>query len=198
MLFPFFCILLVTCHCYKMWLTCLCYFLSLQELHNYLSISTSTSVIVDRSCDEDYLRIDFNIRYAPLQSIEILHWLVLKEKFDCSISIILSSVYYVRTTCVDFVSYVGLLANSGWFVVMQSSSFILWVCICGREWCTGNCKFNIFLVECRFWSAPNLGIGIFWGDSLHCFGLSAYVFCCLSGSWLLMTVVYLICRTGWT
>jgi len=33
-----------------------------QELSNYLTVSTSTSVIVDKSSDHDYLRIDFNIR----------------------------------------------------------------------------------------------------------------------------------------
>lgn len=35
----------------------------LQELNNYLSVSTSTSVIVDKSSDGDFLRIDFNIRW---------------------------------------------------------------------------------------------------------------------------------------
>lgn len=34
----------------------------LQELNDYLSVSTSTSVIVDKSSDGDFLRIDFNIR----------------------------------------------------------------------------------------------------------------------------------------
>lgn len=34
-----------------------------QELNNYLAVSTSTSIIVDRSADGDFLRIDFNIRY---------------------------------------------------------------------------------------------------------------------------------------
>lgn len=38
----------------------------LQELNNYLAVSTSTSVIVDRSADGDFLRIDFNIRYIIL------------------------------------------------------------------------------------------------------------------------------------
>lgn len=37
--------------------------LFLQELNNYLTVSTSTSVIVDKSSDGDFLRIDFNIRY---------------------------------------------------------------------------------------------------------------------------------------
>lgn len=41
-------------------------FLFGMELHNYLSISTSTSVIVDRSSDGDYLRIDFNISFPAL------------------------------------------------------------------------------------------------------------------------------------
>ncbi|KAL4554049.1 hypothetical protein LXL04_037494 [Taraxacum kok-saghyz] len=41
-------------------------FLFGMELHNYLSISTSTSVIVDRSSDADYLRIDFNISFPAL------------------------------------------------------------------------------------------------------------------------------------
>lgn len=35
----------------------------LQELNNYLSVSTMTSVVVDRSRDGEYLRIDFNLRY---------------------------------------------------------------------------------------------------------------------------------------
>lgn len=34
----------------------------LQELNNYLSVSTSTSVIIDKSSDGDFLRIDFNTR----------------------------------------------------------------------------------------------------------------------------------------
>ncbi|CAI9295218.1 unnamed protein product [Lactuca saligna] len=41
-------------------------FLFGMELHNYLSISTSTSVIVDRSSDKDYLRIDFNLSFPAL------------------------------------------------------------------------------------------------------------------------------------
>ncbi|KAI3709425.1 hypothetical protein L2E82_39187 [Cichorium intybus] len=41
-------------------------FLFGMELHNYLSISTSTYVIVDRSSDGDYLRIDFNISFPAL------------------------------------------------------------------------------------------------------------------------------------
>lgn len=41
-------------------------FLFGMELHNYLAVSTSTSVIVDRSSDEDYLRIDFNISLPAL------------------------------------------------------------------------------------------------------------------------------------
>ncbi|KAJ9562614.1 hypothetical protein OSB04_007774 [Centaurea solstitialis] len=41
-------------------------FLFGMELHNYLAISTSTSVIVDRSSDGDYLRIDFNISLPAL------------------------------------------------------------------------------------------------------------------------------------
>ncbi|XP_076918511.1 protein disulfide isomerase-like 5-4 [Bidens hawaiensis] len=41
-------------------------FLFGMELHNYLSISTTTSIIVDRSPDEDYLRIDFNISLPAL------------------------------------------------------------------------------------------------------------------------------------
>lgn len=34
----------------------------LQELNSYFTVSTSTSVIVDKSSDGDYLRMDFNIR----------------------------------------------------------------------------------------------------------------------------------------
>lgn len=36
---------------------------TLQELNNYLTFSTSTSVIVDKSTDGDFLRIEFNFRY---------------------------------------------------------------------------------------------------------------------------------------
>jgi hypothetical protein len=42
----------------------------LQELNNYLSVSTMTSVVVDRSRDGEYLRIDFNLRYVYLR---VLH-----------------------------------------------------------------------------------------------------------------------------
>lgn len=41
-------------------------FLFGMELNNYLTISTSTSVIVDRSSDGDFLRIDFNISFPAL------------------------------------------------------------------------------------------------------------------------------------
>lgn len=34
----------------------------LQELSSYLEVSTTTAVIVDKSADGDFLRIDFNIR----------------------------------------------------------------------------------------------------------------------------------------
>ncbi|KAF7833868.1 protein disulfide-isomerase 5-4 [Senna tora] len=37
-----------------------------QELNNYLSVSTSTSVIVDKSSDGDFLRMDFNISFPAL------------------------------------------------------------------------------------------------------------------------------------
>ncbi|KAE8637502.1 hypothetical protein CSA_004758 [Cucumis sativus] len=37
-----------------------------QELSNYLSVSTSTSVIVDNSTDGDFLRMDFNISFPAL------------------------------------------------------------------------------------------------------------------------------------
>lgn len=50
-----------------------CYFdfasFILQELNNYLAVSTSTSVIVDRSADGDFLRLDFNIRYIILNFV---------------------------------------------------------------------------------------------------------------------------------
>ncbi|VFQ58615.1 unnamed protein product [Cuscuta campestris] len=36
------------------------------ELHHYLSVSTTTSVVVDRSADGDFLRIDFNISFPAL------------------------------------------------------------------------------------------------------------------------------------
>ena len=36
--------------------------LGFQELNNYLTVSTSTSVIVDKSSDDEFLRIDFNMR----------------------------------------------------------------------------------------------------------------------------------------
>ncbi|KHN46530.1 Protein disulfide-isomerase 5-4 [Glycine soja] len=41
-------------------------FLFGMELSSYLSVSTSTSVIVDKSSDGDYLRIDFNISFPAL------------------------------------------------------------------------------------------------------------------------------------
>lgn len=34
----------------------------LQELSNYLAVSSTTSIIVDKSSDGDFLRIDFNVR----------------------------------------------------------------------------------------------------------------------------------------
>ncbi|KAF2285819.1 hypothetical protein GH714_008254 [Hevea brasiliensis] len=36
------------------------------ELNNYLTVSTSTSVIVDKSSDGDFLRIDFNLSFPSL------------------------------------------------------------------------------------------------------------------------------------
>ncbi|KAH1222682.1 Protein disulfide-isomerase 5-4 [Glycine max] len=41
-------------------------FLFGMELNSYLSVSTSTQVIVDKSSDGDYLRIDFNISFPAL------------------------------------------------------------------------------------------------------------------------------------
>ncbi|KAK7272439.1 hypothetical protein RJT34_29034 [Clitoria ternatea] len=41
-------------------------FLFGMELNNYMSVSSSTSVIIDKSSDEDYLRIDFNISFPAL------------------------------------------------------------------------------------------------------------------------------------
>ncbi|GLU23578.1 hypothetical protein SLE2022_395710 [Rubroshorea leprosula] len=41
-------------------------FLFGMELSNYLTVSTSTSVIVDKSSDGDFLRIDFNISFPAL------------------------------------------------------------------------------------------------------------------------------------
>ncbi|CAA0396643.1 unnamed protein product [Arabidopsis thaliana] len=41
-------------------------FLFGMELNNYLAVSTSTSVIVDRSADGDFLRLDFNISFPSL------------------------------------------------------------------------------------------------------------------------------------
>ncbi|RYR21282.1 hypothetical protein Ahy_B03g066575 isoform B [Arachis hypogaea] len=41
-------------------------FLFGMELNNYLTVSTSTSVIVDQSSDGDFLRIDFNISFPAL------------------------------------------------------------------------------------------------------------------------------------
>ncbi|KAG6755421.1 hypothetical protein POTOM_041243 [Populus tomentosa] len=37
-------------------------FLFGMELNNYLTVNTSTTVIVDNSSDGEFLRIDFNIR----------------------------------------------------------------------------------------------------------------------------------------
>ncbi|KAI7992267.1 Protein disulfide isomerase-like 5-4 [Camellia lanceoleosa] len=36
------------------------------ELNNYLTVSTSTSVIVDKSSDGEFLRIDFNVSFPAL------------------------------------------------------------------------------------------------------------------------------------
>ncbi|GAV60656.1 Thioredoxin domain-containing protein/COPIIcoated_ERV domain-containing protein/ERGIC_N domain-containing protein [Cephalotus follicularis] len=41
-------------------------FLFGMELNNYLTISTSTSVIVDKSSDGDFLRMDFNVSFPAL------------------------------------------------------------------------------------------------------------------------------------
>ncbi|XP_018810986.1 protein disulfide-isomerase 5-3-like [Juglans regia] len=41
-------------------------FLFGMELNNYLTVSTSTAVIVDKSSDGDFLRIDFNISFPAL------------------------------------------------------------------------------------------------------------------------------------
>ncbi|KAM7250541.1 hypothetical protein ACFE04_022424 [Oxalis oulophora] len=41
-------------------------FLFGMELNNYLAVSTSTSVIVDKSSDGDFLRIDFNMSFPAL------------------------------------------------------------------------------------------------------------------------------------
>ncbi|KAJ9182722.1 hypothetical protein P3X46_006682 [Hevea brasiliensis] len=41
-------------------------FLFGMELNNYLTVSTSTSVIVDKSSDGDFLRIDFNLSFPSL------------------------------------------------------------------------------------------------------------------------------------
>ncbi|KAJ4726125.1 protein disulfide-isomerase 5-4-like [Melia azedarach] len=41
-------------------------FLFGMELNNYLTVTTSTAVIVDRSSDGDFLRIDFNISFPSL------------------------------------------------------------------------------------------------------------------------------------
>ncbi|KDO40936.1 hypothetical protein CISIN_1g034822mg [Citrus sinensis] len=38
----------------------------LQELNNYLTVTTSTAVIVDKSTDGDFLRIDFNMSFPSL------------------------------------------------------------------------------------------------------------------------------------
>ncbi|GKV15696.1 hypothetical protein SLEP1_g26461 [Rubroshorea leprosula] len=56
-------------------------FLFGMELSNYLTVSTSTSIIVDKSSDGDFLRIDFNISPENLLSFGIgrftyvgMHW----------------------------------------------------------------------------------------------------------------------------
>jgi len=40
----------------------ICLAILFQELNNYFAVTTSTSVIVDKSSDGDFLRIDFNFR----------------------------------------------------------------------------------------------------------------------------------------
>lgn len=46
--------------------------LFLQELSSYLKVSTGASVIVDKSSDGEFLRIDFNIRYGVMTIILFL------------------------------------------------------------------------------------------------------------------------------
>ena len=41
-------------------------FLFGMELNNYLTVNTTTNVVVDRSQDGDHLRIDFNISFLAL------------------------------------------------------------------------------------------------------------------------------------
>ncbi|KAI8001860.1 ADP-ribosylation factor GTPase-activating protein AGD3 [Camellia lanceoleosa] len=42
------------------------YYVTPEELNNYLTVSTSTSVIVDKSSDGDFLLIDFNVSFPTL------------------------------------------------------------------------------------------------------------------------------------
>ncbi len=68
----------------------------LQELNNYLSVSTMTSVVVDRSRDGEYLRIDFNLRYLYLRflhqcvvfctsaSLAFHLWVIIGKNNKCS------------------------------------------------------------------------------------------------------------------
>jgi hypothetical protein len=42
-------------------------FLFGMELNNYMSVATTTIVVVDRSRDGEYLRIDFNLRSVYLR-----------------------------------------------------------------------------------------------------------------------------------
>lgn len=60
-----------------------CYFHILQELNNYLAVSTTTSIIVDRSSDGDFLRMDFNIRYIINQFCFSAHMCYSLEVEEC-------------------------------------------------------------------------------------------------------------------
>lgn len=47
----------------------------MQELNNYFTASTSTSVVVDKSSDGEFLRIEFNFRYDLVTIITLLMYI---------------------------------------------------------------------------------------------------------------------------
>ena len=77
-----------------------CYFHILQELNNYLAVSTTTSIIVDRSSDGDFLRMDFNIRlYIIIQFFFSAHmcYSLEVEEYRNFYSVVCLSTYLVSS-----------------------------------------------------------------------------------------------------
>lgn len=60
------------------------YTINLQELSSYLSLSTSTSVVVDKSPDGEFLRIDFDMRYDINKTNYINQFILFWGPVTCS------------------------------------------------------------------------------------------------------------------